>query len=46
MRLPALEMAEGLDVALLGIPWDGGTTNRAGARHGLFLVQKTQKIAR
>ena len=22
------------DIALIGIPWDGGTTNRAGARHG------------
>jgi guanidinopropionase len=23
-----------LDIALIGVPWDGGTTNRAGARHG------------
>src|SRR3546814_2316616 len=23
-----------LDIALVGVPWDGGTTNRAGARHG------------
>ena len=34
MRLPAVSSAEGLDIALVGIPWDGGTTNRAGARHG------------
>jgi guanidinopropionase len=34
MRLPAVPDAEGLDIALVGIPWDGGTTNRAGARHG------------
>lgn len=34
MRLPALTDATGLDVAILGIPWDGGTTNRPGARHG------------
>jgi guanidinopropionase len=34
MRLPAVASAAGLDIALLGIPWDGGTTNRAGARHG------------
>ena len=33
-RLPVLASAAGLDIALLGIPWDGGTTNRAGARHG------------
>lgn len=34
MRLPLMPSAEGLDIALVGIPWDGGTTNRAGARHG------------
>ncbi|RWI88901.1 agmatinase [Mesorhizobium sp.] len=34
MRLPAVDSAAGLDIALAGIPWDGGTTNRAGARHG------------
>jgi len=34
MRLPAVTSAAGLDIALVGIPWDGGTTNRAGARHG------------
>ena len=34
MRLPAVASAAGLDIALVGIPWDGGTTNRAGARHG------------
>ena len=34
MRLPAVGSAAGLDIALVGIPWDGGTTNRAGARHG------------
>jgi guanidinopropionase len=34
MRLPHLPDPVGLDVALIGVPWDGGTTNRAGARHG------------
>ncbi len=34
MRLPHAETAEGLDVALLGIPYDGSVTNRAGTRHG------------
>ena len=34
MRLPLVASPEGLDIALYGIPWDGGTTNRAGARHG------------
>jgi len=23
-----------IDIAMAGVPWDGGTTNRAGARHG------------
>ena len=29
-RLPhvALENAEGVDIGVVGIPWDGGTTNR------------------
>lgn len=35
MRLPhvALEQAHGLDIGLIGVPWDGGTTNRPGPRH-------------
>lgn len=35
-RLPyvELETAETLDIAVLGVPWDGGTTNRPGPRHG------------
>ena len=28
------EDAEGVDIGITGVPWDGGTTNRAGARHG------------
>lgn len=34
MRLPYFPDPAGLDIALVGVPWDGGTTNRAGARHG------------
>jgi guanidinopropionase len=34
MRLPMRADATGLDIALLGIPFDGGTTNRPGTRHG------------
>ena len=35
-RLPhvALEQTEKLDIGIVGIPWDGGTTNRPGPRHG------------
>lgn len=34
MRLPYLTDPAAVDIALIGVPWDGGTTNRAGARHG------------
>ena len=34
MRLPHQPDPAQLDIALIGVPWDGGTTNRAGARHG------------
>ena len=34
MRLPYRPDPAGLDIGLVGVPWDGGTTNRAGARHG------------
>jgi guanidinopropionase len=34
-RLPhvALEQAKDIDIGIVGIPWDGGTTNRPGPRH-------------
>ncbi len=34
MRLPYSEDPTNIDIGLIGVPWDGGTTNRAGARHG------------
>lgn len=34
MRLPAPKEPAGVEVGLVGVPWDGGTTNRPGARHG------------
>ena len=34
MRLPALESAEGLDAAFIGVPLDIGTSLRAGTRFG------------
>src|SRR5258708_36734637 len=32
MRLPHVEDARGLDVAIVGVPYDGGTSYRPGAR--------------
>lgn len=38
MRLPLLDLADRdmdqVDIGMIGVPWDGGTTNRPGARHG------------
>ena len=34
MRTPYQKDPHGLDIALIGVPYDGGVTNRAGARHG------------
>ena len=34
MRLPIERDPANLDIALIGVPFDGGTTNRPGARHG------------
>lgn len=36
MRLPLrrLDAPEGAEIGFLGVPWDSGTTNRPGARHG------------
>ncbi len=36
MRLPirTAAQAQGAEIGFLGVPWDGGTTNRPGARHG------------
>ncbi len=46
MRLPAVSSAQGLDIALAGIPWDGGTTNRAGARHGPREIRSQSSLMR
>ena len=38
MRLPVLDFNHprigDVDIGIIGVPWDGGTTNRPGARHG------------
>ncbi|WP_425327431.1 agmatinase [Pseudomonas nitroreducens] len=46
MRLPIFEDPAQLDIALLGVPWDGGTTNRAGARHGPREVRNQSSLMR
>ena len=48
MRLPyvAPEDADEVDIGLIGVPWDGGTTNRAGARHGPRQIRDLSTMAR
>jgi guanidinopropionase len=45
-RLPFRESAAGLDVALLGLPFDGAVTNRPGARHGPAAVRAASQLIR
>ena len=50
MRLPYLdfdhEAFSQVDIGLVGVPWDGGTTNRAGARHGPRQVRDLSTMIR
>ncbi|WP_421999930.1 agmatinase [Reyranella sp.] len=34
MRLPLSRDPADVEIGMVGVPWDGGTTNRPGARHG------------
>jgi guanidinopropionase len=45
MRLPIAE-PEQVDVALVGVPFDGGTTNRTGARHGPREIRNQSSLVR
>ncbi|WP_374633009.1 agmatinase [Ferrovibrio sp.] len=50
MRLPYLDLDDArlpqVQIGLVGIPWDGGTTNRAGARHGPRQIRDQSTMAR
>jgi len=46
MRLPVESDYSKLDIALIGVPWDGGTTNRAGARHGPREIRNMSSLIR
>ena len=45
MRLPMAQPGE-VDVAIVGVPFDGGTTNRPGARHGPREVRNQSSLVR
>ena len=46
MRLPQVSDPKEVDIALVGVPWDGGTTNRAGARHGPREIRNYSSLMR
>jgi guanidinopropionase len=46
MRLPIERDPAKLDIALVGVPFDGGTTNRAGARHGPREIRNMSSLMR
>jgi guanidinopropionase len=45
MRLPIARPDE-VDIALVGVPFDGGTTNRTGARHGPREIRNQSSLVR
>lgn len=46
MRTPFRESADGLDIALCGVPFDLGSTNRAGPRHGPAQIREMSRLIR
>ena len=45
-RLPVVKDLKDLDYCICGVPWDGGTTNRPGARHGPREVRNSSSLIR
>tara|TARA_B100001123_G_scaffold155307_1_gene179902 strand:- start:357 stop:1295 length:939 start_codon:yes stop_codon:yes gene_type:complete len=45
-RLPIVKDIKSLDYCICGVPWDGGTTNRPGARHGPREVRNSSSMIR
>ena len=46
MRAPYTENLSGIDLGLAGIPFDGGVTNRTGARHGPREIRNQSSLMR
>ena len=46
MRQPLYEPGHQADIAMVGVPYDGGVTNRAGARHGPREVRNQSSLIR
>jgi len=46
MRTPAVEISSALDIALVGVPFDLGTTFRAGSRQGPAQIREMSRLIR
>ncbi len=46
MRAPEVHDAAEVDIALIGVPFDGGVTNRTGARHGPREIRNASSLMR
>jgi guanidinopropionase len=46
MRLPQVEDPAEVDIALTGFPWDSGSTNRVGQRHGPREIRSNSTMMR
>jgi len=46
MRAPVTRDPTGVDIAMIGVPFDGGTTNRPGARHGPREIRNSSSLMR
>jgi len=46
MRAPYRETFDDVDIGLIGVPFDGGVTNRTGARHGPREVRNQSSLMR
>ena len=45
-RLPVVKDPSKVEIGIIGVPWDGGTTNRPGARHGPREVRNASSLVR
>ena len=46
MRMPYTEDLAAVDIGLIGVPFDGGVTNRPGARHGPREIRNQSSLIR
>lgn len=45
-RTPVVDTLEGVDIGVIGVPFDGGVTNRTGTRHGPRAVREQTTLIR